>query len=136
MMVFSGLPQAGMRRGFHGSVRVRLSGSGLRFGRFLLPAGSLILLRRSFREGDGDLVRIRAPECQLIAVDPELHGVPQGREPDQSHPRAGDDAHIQDVLAQGALSVYPLYDSGLSDLQFIQFHNSAAPCMLFFALCR
>ena len=84
------------------------------------------LRRRSGRLSDGpdrrdvDLCGVRQPQRQLIAVDPQLHGVAHGREFHQCHLCAGDQAHVQKMLAQGALSAHHRDPGGLASLQLRQ----------------
>ena len=73
---------------------------------------------------DLDLPGVRQPKRQLIAVYPQLHGVAHGREFYQRHLRAGDQAHVQKMLAQGALSAHCRDPGRLADLQLVQHHFS------------
>ena len=59
----------------------------------------------------GDLLRLGQAEGQLIAVDLQLHGVAHGGQLDHRHLRPGHHAHVQKVLAQGAVAPH-LSDHG------------------------
>ena len=81
---------------------------------------------------DLDLPGVRQPQRQLIAVYPQLHGVAHGCEFHQRHLRAGDQSHIQKMLAQGALSAHCRDPGRLADLQLVQHHFSL---LLYFHIC-
>ena len=51
-----------------------------------------------------DLIRVRKSQCEFIAVKHQLHGIAHGGVFDHRDLCAGDHAHIQKVLAQGAVS--------------------------------
>ena len=83
-------------------------------GRFLIVAGT---------DGDPDVRGIRQTEAQLIAVDAQFHRVPHRRVTDQLEARAGQDAHIEEMLPESAFAAYTGDDRGLSDFQFVQSHK-------------
>ena len=72
-----------------------------------------MLIRPLPNGSDGDLIRVRQPEGQLLAVDLQLDGVPQGGEFYHGHFRAGDHAHVQKMLAERALSAHRRDDGAL-----------------------
>ena len=59
---------------------------------------------QTVRLRDGDLGGVRQAERQRVSVDPQLHRVAERRVFDQFDLSAGDQAHIQEMLAQGALA--------------------------------
>ena len=65
---------------------------------------------------DANLARVRDAQRELVAVDAELHGVAHGRVLLERDLRAGDDAHVQEVLAERALPSHDGYGDGLADL--------------------
>ena len=65
-----------------------------------------------------DLLGIGHPQGQLIAVDHEFHGIPQGGVFYQQYIRARNDAHVQEVLPQRALAAHSLDGGPFSDWQF------------------
>ena len=73
--------------------------------------------------GDPDLFRFRQAEGQFISVDPQLHGIAHGGQLDHGHFRAGDDTHVQKVLAEGSFAADFLDDGGPAGFQFVEFHT-------------
>ena len=61
-------------------------------------------LVQAVRLRDGDLGGVRQTERERVSVDPQLHRVAERRVFDQFDLRAGDQAHIQEMLAQGAFA--------------------------------
>ena len=102
---------------------------------FLTQAGMLrrtqIFLILSFvfpvHRFDINLFRVRQAEGQLISVDPELHGVSHGSQFDNGNFRSGNDAHIQEMLPEGAFAADGPDDSGLAGMQRVEFHNRFIP---------
>ena len=92
-------------------------------GVFLGP-GQRLFSFGGFRicRGDPDLFRFCQAESQFISVDPQLHGIAHGRQLDHGHFRAGDHAHIQEMLPQGAFSADFFNDGGPAGFQFVEFH--------------
>ena len=89
-------------------------------GPALLPGrGPGLGLASGNGRGDPDPGGVRQPEGQLIAVDAKLHGVPQGGQLHHRELGAGDDAHIQKMLPQGALAPHGLDPGALPGLQLI-----------------
>ncbi len=91
--------------------------------------GGLRGLRRRGREGlprrqglDGDLLPVGPAEGQLVAVEADLHGVPQGGQLHQGDRRPGDDPHIQQMLPQGALAPHGGDPPALADGQVFYRH--------------
>ena len=84
----------------------------------LLPADGGLFLHRL----DLDLRGVLQPEGQLVAVDLQLHGIPHGRELDHGDLRAGNDSHIQKMLAQGSFPANPGYHGGLPDPHVLDCH--------------
>ena len=78
---------------------------------------------RAFQQGDTDVPGIRDAEGQLISVDPKLHGIAHWCQLDQGCLGAGDNAHVQEMLAQGAFAADGLDAGGLAGFQLIQFHH-------------
>ena len=103
----------GMEAAFLAQAGVLL-GPGRRFFRF----GGLRIHR-----GDPDLFRFRQAEGQFISVDPQLHGIAHGGQLDHGHFRTGDDAHVQEVLAEGAFAADFFNDGGPAGFQFVEFHT-------------
>ena len=66
--------------------------------------------------------RVVKPQCQLVAVDQQLHRIPHRGELDKLHLRAGDQSHIQKMLSEGAFPAHRFDLCRLSDLQIIQHH--------------
>ena len=73
----------------------------LLFARFLLL---LRLLRRN--RGYLNHLRVRQAQGQLISVNPDLHGIPQGSQLNQRHFRSGQHTHIQKMLPESAFSAH------------------------------
>ena len=69
--------------------------------------------------GDRNLRGVRQAQGQLIAVNPQLHGIAQGGQLDHRHGDAGDQAHIQKMLPQSAFAPHGLNPGGLTGLQFL-----------------
>ena len=63
-----------------------------------------------------DLLRIVFSERQLIALHHDLHGIAQRRKAHQCHLFSGDEAHIQKMLPQRALSADGRERGRLADL--------------------
>ena len=74
-----------------------------------------------------DLLRIRQTQGQFIPVHVQLHGISQRRELFQSDQRSRNEAHIQKMLAKGALSSDLRKHRRLSDGQFAKFHKVLLP---------
>ena len=74
-----------------------------------------------------DLLRIRKTQGQFIPVHVQLHGISQRRELFQSDQRSRNKAHIQKMLAKGALSSDLRKHRRLSDGQFAKFHKVLLP---------
>ena len=55
-------------------------------------------------------------------MDTQFHGIAHRRQLDHSHFRAGNHAHVQEMLSQGAFAADFLNDGGLAGFQFIEFH--------------
>ena len=72
-----------------------------------------------FRRGDLDPCRIVQPQGQLIAVDLQLHGVAHGRNFHQRDLLAGDEPHIQKMLAEFSRSAHCIDHGTFADLQFL-----------------
>ena len=72
-----------------------------------------------FRRCDLDPCRIVQPQGQLIAVDLQLHGVPHGRKFHQRDLLAGDQPHIQKMLAEFSRSAHCIDHGTFADLQFL-----------------
>ena len=76
---------------------------------------------------DADLFRFRQAQGKFVPVDPKLHGVSHGRQLDHRHFRAGDHAHVQEVLAQGAFAADGFNDGAPAGFQFIQVQYKQLP---------
>ena len=76
----------------------------------------LFFLGRRGQGLHGDLLRVGQPEGQLIAVEPQLHGVAHGGQLHHGYLRPGDDAHIQKMLPQSALTPHGQYPPALAGL--------------------
>ena len=66
-----------------------------------------------------DLIRFCQPECQLISVNLQLHGISHWCQLHYGHFCPGDHSHIQKMLAQCPLSSYRPDHGTLSNLQFL-----------------
>ena len=86
-----------------------------------LPAG-----RGGFDRLYGDLLRVRQTKGQLIAVDAQLHGVAHGGQLDQAQLRAGEHAHIQKMLPQGAFSAHGEDAGALPGFQITNGHTASS----------
>ncbi len=84
---------------------------------FLRALRALGLLRASGDGGDLDLLRVRQPKRQLVAVDPQLHGVAQRGVFHKRDLRPRDHAHVQEVLPQRAVAAHGLDPRRLADLK-------------------
>ena len=84
-------------------------------------------LRRRLGRLHPDLRRVVQAQRQLVAAEHKLHRVAHGRVFDRPHLRAGDEAHVQKMLAQGSLAADARDDGALSDLQFSQCHAVRLP---------
>ena len=71
-----------------------------------------------------DLLRVRQPQRQLVAVDAQLHGVAHGSQLHQLCLGPGYHAHVQEVLAQRAFAAHRLDAGALAHLQIPQGHIS------------
>ena len=110
---------AGMELALLAEARVRALASA--------PLGGPLLRGRD--RLDRDLLRVRQTQCQLVAVDAQLHRVAQRGQLHHGELRAGDDPHIQKVLPQrplaadgedpGALSWFYISCSHASSPQFL-----------------
>ena len=91
--------------------------------RFLLPQVVLGV------GGHRDLFPVCQTEGEFIAVDAKLHGVPHGGEFDQGDLGPGDDAHIQEMLPQGAVAAHGGDDAGLPRPEVFQGsgHSASLP---------
>ena len=69
---------------------------------------------------DADLLGFCLAQGQLIAADLVFNGVAHGGVLDQGDHCAGGDAHVQEVLAQRALSSHRADDGGLIDFELSQ----------------
>ena len=72
--------------------------------------------------GNFNLLRVCKAESQLISVDPQLHGVSHRSQFDNGNFRTGDDAHVQEMLAQGAFTADGFDNGGLAGVQRVKFH--------------
>lgn len=94
-MIASALAEAGVLRG------------GMRRRSFLL---------RAHPDGlDGDLICVRHAEGELVSMDEKLHGIAHRRELHERDLGFGDDAHVEEVLAQRPLSPNGGDADGLAD---------------------
>ena len=75
-------------------------------------------LCRGFRRFHRDLRRIIQAQRQLIAMDLQLHGVAHGCKLHQRDLLAGDQAHIQKMLAERTRSAHRADHCAFADLQF------------------
>ena len=64
-----------------------------------------------------DLLGVRQPKRQLVAVDAQLHRVAHRRQLHQRDLRARNHAHVQKVLPQRALAAHGVDAGALPDLQ-------------------
>ena len=92
--------------------------------RCALAAGALrIVLLGEPNRGDGDAGGVGHAQRELVAVQAELHRVAHGRKLHQRNLRAGDDAHIQEVLAQRAFAAYGQNFGRLAGNKLIKRHK-------------
>ena len=82
--------------------------------------GFLLLFRQRF---DFDFFRVGKPQRQLVAVERQLHRIAHRRQLDERDPRAGNHAHVQKMLPQPALAADGGDNGGLTDFQFLEFHE-------------
>ena len=93
----------------------RLSGPDDRLDRFAGETGIRVRAKDIFfNRIHKDLPGVRDAERELIAVDPQLHGIPQRGQLGHGDIISGQDAHIQEMLAQGTLAADLSDDRGLS----------------------
>ena len=78
------------------------------------------------KQGDSDLLRIRQAQGQFIFMNPQFQRIPHGGKLHEGDLGAGNDAHIEEMLAQGALSADGINPGGLAGFQFIQVHQYAS----------
>ena len=70
-----------------------------------------------------DAARVRAPQRELVASQPNLHGVAHGGELHHGDLGTGRKPHIQDVLAQRSVVRFNRRDDRvLADLKLIESH--------------
>ena len=77
---------------------------------------------RAARRADFNLLRVVHAKGQLVAVNPKFNRVAHRRELDERDLRAGDDAHIQKMLAQRALAADGADDGALAGRKGIEGH--------------
>ncbi len=67
-----------------------------------------------------DLCGIIQAQGQLIAMDPQLHGVAHRSQADHGDLSAGDHTHVQKMLAERPLASHSQDPAALTGLQFTQ----------------
>ena len=72
-----------------------------------------------------DLPGILQPQSQLISMDAQFHRIPHGSQFHQGHLRPGDHSHVQEMLAQRALSSNCIDSGCLPDFQVSDRHAPA-----------
>ena len=80
---------------------------------------------RAARRADFNLLRVVHAKGQLVAVNPKFNRVAHRRELDERDLCAGDDAHIQKMLAQRALAANGRHRCRFADRQVFQCHALA-----------
>ena len=73
---------------------------------------------------NGNLCRIRKTQCELITMDFQLHGVAHGRELHHADLGAGNEPHVEKMLAQRAFPAHRLDDGSLARLQILNCHSA------------
>ena len=113
-----------LRQGIAGALGVELALLA-KAGVKALPLALLLsgLVRRSVQGLCLDLLRVLETQGQLIAVDAQLHGIAHGRQLHHGEGRAGDHAHIQKMLPQGALAPHGKDTPALTGLTVSNGHN-------------
>ncbi len=86
-------------------------------------AGAARRLGRSFNGLHADLLTVREPQRQLVAVHAQLHGVAHRRELHRRDLRAGDHAHIQKMLPQRAFPAHGEDPCALAGSQIFDRHR-------------
>ena len=79
-----------------------------------------------FQQGDRNLFGVRQAKRQLIFMNPQLERITHRGILDQGDLRTGDNAHIQEMLAQRAFSADNINPGRLAGFQFIQVHQYAS----------
>ena len=82
----------------------------------------LILLQLHCLPGDSDLLRVRDPQCEIISVDHQLHGVSHRRIFHYFDDCSGNHSHIKKVLPESAFSAHFGHYGALTDLQIFDCH--------------
>ena len=87
-----------------------------------LSAGRERFVAVPFRFGqpaDLDPRRVGEAERELVTVDRQFHRVAHGRKLDDIYPRAGNDAHVEKMLAQRPRAAHGNDDRRLPGGQFV-----------------
>ena len=103
-VIFAALAEAGVRR--------IANGSGRR------------LLRGVIQQMNGDLRRVCQAQGKLIAMDFQLHGIAHGRKLHHADLGAGNEPHVEKMLAQRAFPAHRLNDGSLARLQILYCHSA------------
>ena len=99
------------------------SGMIRRFFTLLRP----VLFRRGGKQRNTDLPCIRQAQRQLVAVNPQLHRIPQRRQLHYGNLGTGQHTHVQKMLPKFPFPAYAVNSCRLTGFQFIQCHGYVPP---------
>ena len=92
--------------------------------RFLGRAGEAVGIVVG-RRPDLDLLGVGQAQREVETVDAQFHGIAHRGVLHERHARAGNDPHVQEMLAQGALAPHALHHAALANLQIAQHHKAS-----------